>query len=75
MIFLPALRFLTAPRPPGAFAARFFAAVMRPPLLFFAMGAGPSLSLERGPCVAGVASRGLKARFILFAEGGPVKAG
>jgi hypothetical protein len=37
MMFLPALRVLTFPFPPGAFAARFFAAVIRPPLLFFAM--------------------------------------
>jgi len=36
MIFLPAFRFLTGPLPPGAFAARFFAAVIRPPLLFLA---------------------------------------
>jgi len=40
LAFLPALRFLTGPFPPGAFAARFFAAVIFPPLLlvlFFAM--------------------------------------
>jgi hypothetical protein len=37
MIFLPTLRFLTRPRPPGDFAARRFAAVILPPLLFFAM--------------------------------------
>ena len=37
MIFLPALRDLTGPLPPGALAARFFAAVMRPPLLFLAI--------------------------------------
>jgi integrase len=30
---------LTGPFPPGAFAARFFAAVIRPPLLFFAIHA------------------------------------
>jgi hypothetical protein len=35
MILLPAGRFLTIPLPPGPFAARFFAAVIRPPLLFF----------------------------------------
>jgi hypothetical protein len=35
MIFRPALRFFTGPRPPRAFAARFFAAVILPPLLFF----------------------------------------
>ena len=37
MILLPALRFFTGPRPPGAFAARRLAAVILPPLLFFAM--------------------------------------
>jgi len=37
MIFWPTLRFLTAPFPPGAFAARFFAAVILPPLLAFAI--------------------------------------
>jgi hypothetical protein len=37
MIFLPAFRFLTGPFPPGASAARFFAAVILPPLLFFAI--------------------------------------
>jgi hypothetical protein len=35
MILLPAARFLMLPRPPGALAARRFAAVMRPPLDFF----------------------------------------
>ena len=34
---LPAGRFLTIPFPPLPFAARFLAAVMRPPLLFFAI--------------------------------------
>ena len=38
MILLPAFRVLTSPLPPGAFAARFFAAVMRPPRLFLAIG-------------------------------------
>src|SRR5688572_13953956 len=41
LAFLPALRVLTAPFPPGVFAARFFAAVIFPPLLLvllFAMG-------------------------------------
>jgi hypothetical protein len=33
---------LTRPRPPGALAARFFAAVILPPLLFFAMGSPSS---------------------------------
>jgi len=37
MILRPAGRFLTIPFPPGPFAARFFAAVILPPLLFFAM--------------------------------------
>jgi hypothetical protein len=37
MIFRPAGRFLTNPLPPGPLAARFFAAVILPPLLFFAM--------------------------------------
>jgi hypothetical protein len=37
MILRPALRFFTGPRPPGAFAARRLAAVILPPLLFFAM--------------------------------------
>lgn len=38
--FLPALRFLTGPFPPGVFAARLFAAAIFPPLLlvlFFAI--------------------------------------
>src|SRR5256885_2913983 len=37
MIFRPAGRFLTIPFPPGPLAALFFAAVMRPPLLFFSI--------------------------------------
>jgi hypothetical protein len=37
MIFRPAGRFLTGPLPPRDFAARFFAAVILPPLLFFAI--------------------------------------
>jgi hypothetical protein len=37
MIFLPAVRFLTRPLPPGAFAARRLAAVILPPLDFFAI--------------------------------------
>src|SRR5687768_10575600 len=48
MMFLPALRSLTLPFPPGAFAARFLAAVIRPPLLFFM---GPILSSPTAPCV------------------------
>ena len=53
MIFLPTLRFLMRPLPPGFFAARFFAAVIRPPLLFLAMGidllVGGSSSRTRVP--------------------------
>jgi len=37
MILRPALRFLTGPRPPADFAARRLAAVILPPLLFFAI--------------------------------------
>jgi len=37
MIFRPAGRFLTIPFPPDPLAARFFAAVILPPLLFFAI--------------------------------------
>jgi len=37
MILRPAGRFLTFPFPPGPLAARALAAVIRPPLLFFAM--------------------------------------
>jgi hypothetical protein len=37
MILRPAFRSFTGPRPPGAFAARRLAAVILPPLLFFAM--------------------------------------
>ena len=37
MIFRPAGRFFTGPRPPVALAARVLAAVIRPPLLFFAI--------------------------------------
>jgi hypothetical protein len=37
MIRRPAGRFLTIPLPPIPFAARFFAAAIRPPLLFFAI--------------------------------------
>ena len=35
MMFLPALRFLMRPFPPFALVARFLAAVILPPLLFF----------------------------------------
>ena len=37
MILRPALRFLTGPFPPGVSAARALAAVILPPLLFFAI--------------------------------------
>jgi hypothetical protein len=37
MIRRPAGRFLTMPLPPFPLAARFLAAVIRPPLLFFAI--------------------------------------
>jgi hypothetical protein len=37
MIFAPAARFLTGPLPPGDLAARFFAALILPPLDFFAI--------------------------------------
>jgi hypothetical protein len=37
MIFLPALRLATLPLPPAFFAARFFAAAIRPPLVFFTL--------------------------------------
>jgi len=37
MIRLPAARFFTFPLPPGDFAARLFAAVILPPLDFFAI--------------------------------------
>jgi hypothetical protein len=37
MILRPAGRFLTMPLPPGPLAARFFAAAILPPLLFFAI--------------------------------------
>jgi hypothetical protein len=37
MILRPALRFATRPFPPADFAARRLAAVILPPLLFFAM--------------------------------------
>lgn len=37
----PARRFFTLPRPPGVLAARRFAAVMRPPRLFFAIALTP----------------------------------
>jgi hypothetical protein len=37
IIFRPAARLLIFPRPPGIFAARFFAAAILPPLDFFAI--------------------------------------
>ena|SRR5438552_7463120 len=41
MIFLPALRLATRPFPPGLFAARLLAAVIRPPRLFLAILRSP----------------------------------
>jgi hypothetical protein len=41
MILRPTARFLTRPFPPARFAARFLAAVIRPPLLFFAIRFSP----------------------------------
>jgi hypothetical protein len=35
MMFLPAERLFTGPFPPFRFAARFFAATIRPPRVFF----------------------------------------
>jgi len=47
MIFLPALRFLMRPTPPLALAARFLAAVIRPPLDFFiAVSSGCASKLQ-----------------------------
>ena len=43
MMSLPAFRFWTRPRPPLDLVARFFAAVIRPPLLFFAIFSPPLL--------------------------------
>lgn len=37
MILLPAARFFIVPLPPGILAARFLAAVILPPLVFFAI--------------------------------------
>jgi hypothetical protein len=44
-MFRPAARFLIAPRPPDLLAARFLAAVILPPLLFFAILKCPPLIL------------------------------
>lgn len=41
MILRPTFRFFTGPLPPFAFEARFLAAVIRPPRLFFAMERSP----------------------------------
>jgi len=58
MIFRPAGRFLTIPFPPRPFAARFLAAVILPPLLFFAIG-NPFLLLRFNVhcCAAHIAQR------------------
>ncbi len=45
IIFRPAERFLTGPRPPALLAARFLAEVILPPLLFFAILKSPLESL------------------------------
>ena len=47
MILRPAGRFATGPLPPGDLAARFLAAVIRPPLLFLAIGMGIWIVSER----------------------------
>jgi hypothetical protein len=44
MIFFPAFRPFTGPRPPADFFARLFAAVILPPLLFFAILFSPHFS-------------------------------
>ena len=41
MMFRPARRFFTGPRPPADLAARLLAAVILPPLLFFAILKSP----------------------------------
>jgi len=41
MMFFPAGLFFTMPLPPALLAALFFAAVIRPPLLFFAILSPP----------------------------------
>lgn len=46
IIFLPAGRFLTIPFPPALFVARFLAAVIRPPRLFFAINAFTSFGYK-----------------------------
>lgn len=48
MMFRPAGRVATGPFPPGDFAARFFAAVIRPPRLFLAMLVFFGLGLKTG---------------------------
>jgi len=45
MMLRPARRFLTRPRPPADLAARLLAAVILPPLLFFAILKSPLESL------------------------------
>ena len=42
-MFRPAARFLTGPLPPDLLAARFLAAVILPPLLFFTLLESPAL--------------------------------
>src|ERR1700674_744365 len=50
-MFRPAARFLIAPRPPDFLAARFFAAVILPPLLFFAILKSPPSKTIPAPYV------------------------
>ena len=69
MIFRPAGRFLTIPFPPRPFAARFFAAVILPPLLFFAIRnpfccvlmfiVAQHIARRVGPCLLGVTLPGI----------------
>lgn len=47
MMFLPAFRLATLPLPPGFFAARFLAAAIRPPLLFFIVQPPVSAMVDR----------------------------
>ena len=72
MIFLPTLRSLIGPLPPGVLAARFFAAVMRPPLLALAIWKSPSrraFSYWKGPSVEGSTFRGVTQNTIACDDG------
>jgi hypothetical protein len=46
MIFRPAFRFATGPFPPFRLAARFLAAVILPPLVFFILKSPPSAAFR-----------------------------